>query len=125
MAVDDLFDGPAPPPPEPDPIPGLQRWLSAAGMMVTAGLCCPTGPIGAFVAVWVWARAGDAMARAEAGLHPPLIGRAALRVRNMAFGLMVASMLSLLLQAFLFSAGIYNWLLEGLLGAIGGLWSSV
>ncbi len=101
MAVDDLFSG-AGSADAPSPIPRLRWWLFGTSWLVVAGPCCCTGPLGAFLSIWVWARAGDEMKRADLGLYPEAVGRQARSVRHQAFGLMSASALSLCLQATFF-----------------------
>lgn len=71
---------------------------------MVAGPCCCTGPIGALLSIWLWARSGDEMKRAELGLYPESVGREARSVRHQAFALMSASSISLCLQAVFFSA---------------------
>jgi len=96
MAVDDLFDGG--PTPVVDPIPRLRYWLYWAGVLVFGGFCCFSGPFGAFASIVAWARAGDEIERAQAGLGPPGTEARARSLRNQAFGLMIVSLLSLTVQ---------------------------
>lgn len=125
MAVDDLFSGDPTGGLLPDPTPSLRRAVRAAAVMVILGPCCCTGPLGAAVAIYGWARAGDAIARAEAGLHAPEVVPRARSLRAQAFGLMSVSVLSLLAQSFLWGWGVYpalyrvpiEWLLSALAGA--------
>ncbi|GDX78881.1 hypothetical protein LBMAG42_06920 [Deltaproteobacteria bacterium] len=102
MAVDDLFSGSGSTEPV-SPIPRLRRWLLVTSGLVVAGPCCCTGPLGALLAIWLWARAGDEMKRAELGLYPEGVGRGARSVRQQAFALMSASSISLCLQTVFFS----------------------
>lgn len=116
MAVDDLFDGPGAGV-RPDARVSLRRWLAVAGVLVVAGpFCCFTGPFGAFVAIWVWVRAGDEIVRAEAGVVPAEAGEAARSARRAAFGLMATSLLSLLLQGIFYPvySGAARWVAESL-----------
>ena len=69
-----------------------------------AGPCCFSGPVGALTSIWVWARAGDEIEKAQAGEGPPWAEAGARSIRNQAFGLMVLSMISLTLQCAGFSA---------------------
>lgn len=103
MAVDDLFSGPGSSEPA-SPIPRLRRWLLVTSGLVVAGPCCCTGPVGALLAIWLWARSGDEMKRAELGLYPENVGRGARSVRQQAFALMSASFISLCLQV-----GFFAW----------------
>ncbi len=119
MAVDDLFDG-AGVPERPDPMPHLWRWVTAAAVMVAIGPCCCSGPFGAFCAIYTWTRAGDEIARADAGISAPSVGQEARKLRQRSFGLMSLSLLILTVQAALF--GVYRdvllWLVETLWPAI-------
>ncbi len=99
MAVDDLFDGKGVAE-RPDPMPRLRRWLWLAGALVILGPCCCTSPFGGGAAIFVWMRAGDEEARAQVGIGGPALAADARRVRQVAFGLMSASLLTLCLQAF-------------------------
>jgi hypothetical protein len=119
VAVDDLFSGNDQDPGLPNPLPGLRLWLSLTTFLVAAGPFCCTGGFGAFLALWVWTRAGDALARADAGLHPPAIGKEAKTLRRVAFGLMSTSALSLCLQSFLWGQGVYEWVAVAILNAVG------
>ena len=113
MAVDDLFGGSGSSEPV-SPIPRLRRWLLLTGGLVVAGPCCCTGPPGALLAIWLWARSGDEMKRAELGLYPEAVGREARSVRQQAFALMAASSISLCLQTVFFSSyqAAAMWLVE-------------
>lgn len=116
MAVDDLFDGPGAAA-RPDPRPSLRRWLWVAGALVAAGpFCCFTGPFGAFAAIYVWVRANDEIARADAGVAPADVGEEARRAKRVAFGLMSASMLSLTLQLAFYQVygAVAQWVVEDL-----------
>ncbi len=97
MAVDDLFDGPGPQA-RPNPRRGLSWWLIASGVLVLAGPFCCTGPLGAFVSFFTWMRAGDELARGEAGLVQGVDLATARTVRQGSFGLMVVSLVSLSLE---------------------------
>ncbi len=98
MAVDDLFDGKSPSD-RPDPIPRLRLWLGVAGVLVALGPFCCTSPFGGAAAILVWMRAGDEEARAAQGVGGPGVASAARRIRNLAFGLMSASITLLCLQS--------------------------
>ncbi len=82
-------------------MPALRRWLWLSGLLVVLGPCCCTSPLGGAVSIFVWMRAGDEMARADAGVGAPTLGAAAKRVRGVAFALMTFSTFSLCAQAFL------------------------
>ncbi len=109
----------------PDPTPGLRTWVLAAAVLVILGPCCCTGPVGAALAIYAWARAGDAIARAAAGLHPADVASRARGLRARAFSLMSLSALSLLAQSFLWGWGVYpalygipiQWVLSLVAGA--------
>ncbi|MSQ02202.1 MAG: hypothetical protein EXR71_09970 [Myxococcales bacterium] len=113
MAVDDLFDG-AGAPERPDPMPHLWRWVTAAAVMVAIGPCCCTGPLGAFIAIYTWTRAGDEIARSDAGISAASVGQEARKVRQRSFGLMSLSLLILTVQAALFGLyqSVIGWLAE-------------
>lgn len=102
MAVDDLFDGKATSD-RPDPIPRLRTWLFLAGALVLLGPFCCTSPFGGAAAVFVWMRAGDEEARAAHGVGGPAVAVGAKRIRNLAFGLMSASLTVLCLQSLAWS----------------------
>ncbi len=101
MAVDDLFGG-DPVSSRPSPMASLNRWLVVALLLVVAGPCCCTGPIGAFLSLWIWSRAGDDLRRVELGLYNEFLQLPILTARNQAFLLMVVSSVSLCLQAWKF-----------------------
>ena len=119
MAVDDLFSGRPDEGLLPDPLPALSIATGVAAVLVLLGPCLCTGPLGALVALWAWARAGDAIARADLGLHPAPVGRGARSARQRAFGLMSLSMLSLCAQSLLWGAGVYPWLYTWILQLMG------
>lgn len=115
MAVDDLFDGKGVAE-RPDPMPRLRRWLLLASALVILGPCCCTSPFGGGAAIFVWMRAGDEEARAQVGIGGPGLGADARRVRQVAFGLMSASLLTLCLQAF-----GWPWIEDAVVGFAGKL----
>lgn len=119
MAVDDLFDGDPNGGQLPNPIPSLRAWLFAASMLVAAGPICCTGAFGGILSLWVWSRAGDAVARVDAGLHPAALARPARNVRRLAIGLMSTSLLSLLIQSILWGQGFYQSIVVLIFGAFG------
>ncbi len=119
MGVDDLFSGRPDEGQLPDPTPRLGTAVSVAAILVILGPCCCTGPLGGMVALWAWARSGDAITRAELGLHAEPVRRRAGQLRQRAFGLMWLSALSLCAQSVLWGAGLYPWLYTGLLQLMG------
>jgi len=119
LGVDDLFSGQPDEGQLPDPTPRLGTAVHVSAILVMLGPCCCTGPLGGMVALWAWARSGDAIARAELGLHAEIVRRRAGQWRQRAFGLMWLSALSLCVQSALWGAGIYPWLYAGLLGLLG------
>ena len=119
MAVDDLFDGDASGAQLPNPIPRLRAMLAVAGVLVALGPFCCTGAFGAFLSLWIWTRAGDAISRVEAGLHPGTLAPSARTVRRLAFGLMSTSALSLFVQSILWGQGFYQAITLGILNLFG------
>ena len=124
MAVDDLFTG-GEAPLVPDPLPRLRRFNLIAATCVMLGPFCCTGPWGAFLAIWVWARAGDAVTQAESGVLPEGSFDEARKIRQRAFALMSLSISSLCIQSTCFGFGTYQSAAEWLLARVIELYTAV
>lgn len=113
--VDDLFSGePAPAPPT-DRLKSVGRLLVVGGVLDLLGPFCLTGVPGAAVTLWAWYQADEEVARAEEGVLSADAGRRARRMRSVAFGLLVFTLLSLLVQIALFGMGVYDALFAAFL----------
>jgi hypothetical protein len=126
--VDDLFGGgeaaPAPPYRVPTPeqrLRSARRWLVAGAFLTAIGPFCLTGVPGAAALIWSFWTADEDVERARSGAIDPDHAEAATQLRRAATrGLGVACVL-LLVQIVLFSIGVYEALIFGVLGALFGM----
>ncbi len=110
--VDALFAGEPPPPPI-EAAPKLKLIRSAlivAAPLDLLGVFCWTGVPGAALTLWAWLQADGEMARIEAGEYDSDDAAAMMRLRVVSGWLLGFCVLSLLLQARLLTASVFNLL---------------
>jgi len=117
--VDDLFTDERAAPAR-DRLGRARALVAVAAPLVVLGPACFTGVPGALLALVAWQFADEELARAESGGLPADRARPAARLRGLAFGLLSLSILSFVLQIFLFAIGFYASLLELVVGLVRG-----
>ena len=117
IGADDLFGGDAPPPPPPDPAPRIRRILAFAGPLNLMGPLCLTSVPGAFLSLWAWYQADEAMARLESGDLPEGYGPHLKALKNSTFANLIAAFSVMIFQILLFMTGVYQQLLEAVLSS--------